>query len=92
MSYRIVWRERIWNNIYTITFITLQRGGDPAAISRAVIEIERRLTDAPADEGESRADNERVLIVHPVSVTFEVFEAQQIVLIYEAIVYPRQRA
>jgi hypothetical protein len=31
-----------------------------------------------------------VLIVHPLSATYEVFEAEKVVLIYSAVYYPRQ--
>jgi hypothetical protein len=92
MSYRVIWRERIRNSLFTLTFLTQSRGGDVGALSRAVEEINRRLETDPAEAGESRDGNERVLIVHPLSVFFEAFEEAQVVLIYTAVYYPRTRA
>jgi len=46
----------------------------------------------PATEGESRSGNERVLIVHPLTVIYEVFEEARVVLIYAAVYHPRMSA
>lgn len=61
------------------------------ALARAAADIELRLSDQPSEEGESREGTERVLIVNPLTVTFEVFENSQTVMIYEAVYHPRQR-
>jgi hypothetical protein len=90
MNYRVVWRDRVADGLATLTFLAFELGQDAPAISRAVAEVELRLSDDPAAEGESRDGPERLLIVHPLSVTFEVFEVKQLVLIYEAIIYPRR--
>jgi hypothetical protein len=92
MSYRIIWRERILQNVHNYTFLALERGRDPDALVRAVAEINRRLTTNPHTQGESRGSPERILIVHPLTVIFEVFEEARIVLIYAAVYYPRMRA
>jgi hypothetical protein len=92
MSYRVVWRERIRQSVRTFTFLAYEYGRDPDVIARAVAEIDRRLTANPNAEGESRGGPERVFIVHPLTVIFEVFEATQVVLIYAAVYYPRMRA
>jgi hypothetical protein len=92
VSYRVIWRQRVKRRLDVLTFLTGERGGSPDRITRATEEIDRRLAADPANEGESRQENERVLVVHPLCVTFEVFETSQVVLIYGAILYPRQRA
>ena len=56
---------------------------------RAVEEIEMRLDLSPHTEGESRDEPERVLIVGPLSARYEVFESEQVVLIYSVVYYPR---
>jgi hypothetical protein len=91
MSHRVIWRNRIQNQLHTATFIILERGGDTEPLSHAVREIDRQLKSDPMRVGESREGNERLLIIHPLSVLFEVFEEEQIVLIYEAILYPRRK-
>jgi hypothetical protein len=64
---------------------------DPDLLLRAADEIELRLSDSPLTEGESRSDSERVLIVHPLSVRYQVFESAQVVLIYSGVYYPRRQ-
>jgi hypothetical protein len=91
MNYRVIWRKRVADGLEQLTFLAFELGQDAVAISRSVAEIELRLSDNPVAEGESRDGPERVLIVHPLSATFEVFEATQLVLIYEVVVYPRRR-
>lgn len=88
MSYRVVWLPKADFEIRARQFLALETGRDADVISRAAAEIERRLTDDPAEQGESRAEPERVLIVDPLTVTFEVFERAQVVLIYNVVHHP----
>ena len=92
MNYRVVWRSRVMQRLGTLMFLALEMGRDPTPIQQAAEELDVRLAADPANEGESRDDNERVAIAHPLSVIYEVFEAERVVLIYSAVVYPRQRA
>ena len=92
MSYRVVWRNRVRNKLHVLAFLARELGDYSDRITRAVDEIELRLALDPHGEGESRDATERVLIVHPLSVLYEVFEDQQVVLIYSAVYYPRMRA
>jgi hypothetical protein len=91
MTYRVVWRLRVRRTIDVLAFLAREQGDDSDRLLRAVEEVEFRLSAAPLDEGESRSESERVLIVHPLSVRYEVFEPDQVVLIYAAVCYPRQR-
>lgn len=91
MNYRVVVRERVANNIATVTFLAFEMGRDGPAITSAYDEILLALSDTPSEQGESREGNERVIIVHPLAATYEVFESQNTVVIYSAVYYPRQR-
>jgi hypothetical protein len=91
VNYRVVWRLQVRRNIDVRAFLARETGRDPDRLLRAVEEIELRLSFAPLAEGESRGASERVLIVHPLSVQYEVFESERVVLIYSAIFYPRLR-
>lgn len=91
MSFRVVWRRRVEDRLHVQQFLAYETGRDPAEIAHAATEIGRRLTADPATEGESRAGVERVLIVHPLTVFYEVFEAAGVVLIYDVVHYPRYR-
>lgn len=91
MSYRVVWRRKLRQRLDLLAFLAHERGDFSGAIPRAIQEVELRLALAPNEEGESRSGNERVLVVTPLSVKYEVFEADETVLIYEAHVYKRRR-
>ena len=91
MNYRVVWRLRVRRKIDVFAFLLRETGRDPDLLLRAVEEIELRLSFAPSTEGESRSETERVMIVHPLSVRYEVFESEQVVLIYGGVFYPRRQ-
>lgn len=90
MSYRVVWRKKARQRLDVLAFLAHERGDFADRIPRAIEEIELRLALDPSAEGESRRDNERVLIVDPLSVLYEVFEGKSAVLIYNVTVYPRR--
>lgn len=91
MNYRVVWRRRLLIALDHTGFYARENGRDAVALVRAAAEIELRLSDEPSEEGESREGAERVLIIDPLSVIFEVFESSETVMIYEAVYHPRQR-
>ena len=92
MSRRVVWRRQIADRFVEWSFLSFEWGRDPAALAHAVAEIDRRLSADPSNEGESRDGNERVLIVHPLSVVYELFDEPGVVLIFTAVLYPGMRA
>jgi hypothetical protein len=91
VSYRVVWRLRVRRTIDAFAFILHETGRDPGTLQRAADEIELRLALAPMTEGESRSETERVLIVHPLSVRYQVFDEANVVLIYSGVFYPRRQ-
>ena len=91
MSFRVVWSQRIRNSLHVFSFRLMHDRGDTDELELALAEINSRLVRDPANEGESRSEAERVLIVHPLSVTFEVFEEAGVVLIHDLVFYPRTR-
>lgn len=91
MNYRVVWPRRLENALGDAAFYAYERGRDAVALRQAAADIELALSDNPAESGESREGAERILIVNPLAVTYEVFEASKVVVIYEAVHYPRQR-
>lgn len=91
MNYRVVWRRRLDNALHDAAFYGYENGRDVVALRRAVTDIELALSDNPNEQGESREGTERVIIINPLSVRYEVFESQSLVLIYEAVYHPRQR-
>lgn len=91
MTYRVVIRDSVSKGIHLATFLAYELGRDADALSRAVADVVLALSDNPAEQGESRAGSERVIIAHPFTAVYEVFEATQVVIVYSAVYYPRQR-
>jgi hypothetical protein len=54
-------------------------GSNRADVNHAADEIDRRLAIDPLDEGESRSEGRRVLILAPLVVTYRVRNADKIV-------------
>ncbi len=50
-------------------------------ITRAATEIDRRLSNDPANEGESRESGRRILLAPPLGVKFRVDEERRITLV-----------
>ncbi len=69
----------------------MERGEDVSAITAAMTEIDRLLAADPEGSGESRADFERVLIVSPLTITFEVHGEERIVYVLRARYSPHRR-
>jgi hypothetical protein len=82
VSYRVVWRRAVRQRLDVLAFLDWERGDRSDRIPRAVEEIELRLALDPHGEGESRDAGERVLVVSPLTVWYEVFEASGAALIY----------
>jgi hypothetical protein len=91
VNYRVVWRLRVRRKIDAFAFILRETERDPNVLLRAAEEIEFRLSLSPLTEGESRTETERVLIVHPLSVRYQVFEDATVVLIFTGVFYPRRQ-
>jgi hypothetical protein len=63
-------------------FVTaLEQGQDANAISRAVATIDNFLAREPETCGESRGEYERVMIVSPLRVSFEIHEDERVVFV-----------
>ncbi len=89
MSYRVYWRDRVRHDLNVFQFLARELGRPVNAIPASVEEIEARLAANPSTVGESRDGAERVLVVPPLTVYFEVFEDQRVVLIYQFRYHPR---
>jgi len=80
--YTVIWRRYLVDRVLAEVVVqAMQRGENVQAITQAMAEVDRLLSLQPEEQGESRADYERVLIVSPLTVTFEVFEEEHIVAV-----------
>lgn len=83
--FRVIWRRIVVDELTRIYTGVFEVRGDTSAITRAVDRADRLLRTNPAEQGESRADYERVLVAEPLAVTFEVFEEEQTVLVLRVV-------
>jgi hypothetical protein len=82
MAYKVIWkRTTIENDLASIVFRVMESGVAVEPITLAMNAIEDRLKTNPLGQGESRESIERILIVWPLSVTFEVHEEEKVALI-----------
>jgi hypothetical protein len=91
MNFRIHWRKRISDQLHTAAFLAIETGRSEVPLLDATAAISLRLSADPHVAGESRGGGERVLIEMPLTVWYEVFEDANLVLIYDAVLYPRRR-
>ncbi len=89
--YTVIWkRSLIEKTLASLVLAAMQRGEDVSALTTAMTEIDRTLAADPETRGESRGDFERVLIVAPLTVTFEVHPEERIVYVLRARYAPRR--
>jgi hypothetical protein len=82
MSYRVVWKHSVTDQMADDYVTARGRGLEEAErFTKAVAEIDRLLASDPEEAGESRTGYERVLIVRPLVVTYEVYDEEQVVYI-----------
>jgi hypothetical protein len=89
--FTVIWkRSLIETDLAGFVVRAKERGEDVGAITKAMVLIDRFLASDPEAVGESRADFERVLIVAPLTVTYEVHEEKQIVYVLSVRYVPRR--
>ncbi len=77
MSYTVVGRPRQKQRLAELWM----EAADRAVVTSAADDIDRRLRQAPYQEGESREGSFRLLIVEPLAAKYRVFEGDRIVAI-----------
>ena len=80
MRFRVIWLRRPlneWARAYMAANVT----GGSAALTIPVAQSDQVLAVNPQHVGESRADNERILIRPPLVVEYEVFDDDNAVVV-----------
>src|SRR5262245_18877697 len=81
-SYRVIWLRRlIEHDLAAFDVAAMQSGAGAAAITEAMNEIDRLLSTSPQSQGESRGPIERILMVPPLAVIYEIHEDEHLVVI-----------
>ncbi len=88
--YRVLWRQKV-TEVHLAGFVVqaMEREESVDDISAAVRAIDRALAANPLGVGESRGDYERVFVANPLTVRYEVFEEEAIVLVVALNYHPR---
>ena len=90
--YRVIWKHHaLKSDIASFVYLAMEQGGDADAITRSTAKIDLLLSANPMSGGESRGPFERILIVEPLAVDFEVYEDEKIVYISRARYAPKKK-
>jgi hypothetical protein len=91
--YTVIWKRSIIELTLVDVVARAMAGGEGvSAITVAMNEIERRLAVAPQTQGESRENYERVLIIPPLTVAFEVHEDERVAFVLRLHYAPRRHS
>jgi hypothetical protein len=90
MNYTVIWLHKLIDQVAAFYVEAREQGGDTAAITQAFAQIDSLLETNPTTCGESRDNQERVLIVSPLSVHFEIHEDERSVVVTTVRYSPHQ--
>ena len=81
-SFNVIWRRRLLETDITEYVVSAMQGHhDLQKLTAAMNEVESLLGSDPNSTGESRDEFERVVIIPPLTVYFEVYEDEKVVFI-----------
>jgi hypothetical protein len=88
MNYRVVWLRKVVAALARSYLFARDTGRDAGAITRAMAEIEAGLERNPSSLGESRPEGHRLYIVNPITLGFEVFVEERVVVVTSVRYHP----
>jgi hypothetical protein len=80
MNYELVWPDALINRLTTF-YLDARARRLGFEFTQATTAIEARLQTSPSNAGESRDDDDRVIVVPPLSVTYRIVEESKQVYI-----------
>jgi hypothetical protein len=81
-DFRVVWNRQAGEIVLAeIVAGAFERGDSTMAITEAVHQIDHVLSRRPQECGESRPNHQRVLIVQPLTVFFEIHEDERLIYV-----------
>jgi hypothetical protein len=75
VSYTVLWLPGAENELAAVWMASADR----EAVTTASAELDRRLTDDPENEGESRVGNRRITFEKPLAIYYDVDTAGELV-------------
>ncbi len=84
-KFTVIWRRSLVEvEIAELVVSLMEKGKALDAVTKAMSTIDQLLSGSPELRGESRGDLERVLIVPPLTVIYEIHDDENIVYILSA--------
>jgi hypothetical protein len=83
MNFKVRWMRPAIDSLAR-AYMAARDEGEAESITSAMAEVDRVLETGPAGAGESRTGAERILVVRPVVVEYEVFADEQTVVVTAA--------
>ncbi|MCI0642967.1 MAG: type II toxin-antitoxin system RelE/ParE family toxin [Gemmataceae bacterium] len=81
-KFHVIWRRVLIEKQLADLVVALKnQGKSMEPVTAAMTEIDRRLSQNPEESGESRPDFERILIVPPLVVDYEVHDEERVVFV-----------
>jgi hypothetical protein len=81
MPYKVIWLSLVIRRVAQLYLDLRSVGGDTEAMTRAMAAVDRELERAPLAVGESRNDPARVIIERPLTVYYEVYPDERVVVV-----------
>lgn len=75
MNYTVLWLPDAENELAAVWMASADRD----AVTTASAELDRRLTDDPENEGESRGGDRRITFEKPLAIDFDVYPDRKLV-------------
>jgi hypothetical protein len=91
MNFRVLWPQRVMREL-TRAYLVAREAGEADAVTTSMAEVDAHLSANPTTAGESRDGAERILVIRPVVVEYEVFEDERVVVLTAARYFRRRRA
>jgi hypothetical protein len=88
MNFRVIWLRISLASVARAYGNLLAAGGDAESVTRAMARIDTLLERNPYDCGDSRSLGERILIEPPLSVRYEVHDAEQVAVVWKVVYRP----
>ncbi len=83
MNFQVIWMQQAIRSLAR-AYLSASDDGEAETVTSTMAEIDHLLVRSPTTAGESRDGAERILVVLPVVVEYEVFEYERVVVVTTA--------
>ena len=83
MTFQVIWMQQVIRSLAQ-AYLAARDDSEAEAVTAAMAEIDRLLVSNPITAGESRVGAERIIVIRPVVVEYEVFNEERVVVVTTA--------